>query len=116
MLKVNGVLLERDCKLTESLDDAPRSDHISVSYNSNNLYTMFLVLSYWGVHMLCCMPIQIAILHQDKSDALNAQLCKYLKDGCVAARIIVYPSYNLLKWKVWCLHISLFRSHCVTNL
>lgn len=41
VLEGKCVLLERDCKLTESLDDAPLSDPISVAYNSNNLYTMF---------------------------------------------------------------------------
>lgn len=41
VLKGKDVLLERDCKLTESLYDAPLSDPVSVAYNSINLYTMF---------------------------------------------------------------------------
>lgn len=71
-----ALIVERDCKLTESLYDAPLSDPVSVAYNSINLYTMFS-LNLFFFARLCrilkgsfllmskctwCMPIDIAIL------------------------------------------------------
>ncbi|KAH0866232.1 hypothetical protein HID58_083443 [Brassica napus] len=49
------------------------------------------------VHMMYAN--QYSDFDQDRSDVFNVDLCKHLKSGCVAARITVYPSYNLLKRK-----------------
>ncbi|KAF2619474.1 hypothetical protein F2Q68_00042358 [Brassica cretica] len=49
------------------------------------------------VHMMYAN--QYSDFDQDRSDVFNVDLCKHLKSGYVAARITVYPSYNLLKRK-----------------
>ncbi|KAG5387170.1 hypothetical protein IGI04_038640 [Brassica rapa subsp. trilocularis] len=71
VLQVNGTLLDRDCPLTERLDQAPIDD--------SNLQKF--------------IPTKV------RSDAMNAQLVKHVRGGCVAARIVVYPSYLKLEGK-----------------
>ncbi|KAF3498929.1 hypothetical protein DY000_02057686 [Brassica cretica] len=87
VLKGKDVLLERDCKLTESLYDAPLSDPDLERFIPADV----------KVHMMYAN--RYSDFDQDRSDVFNADLCKHLKGGCVAARITVYPSYNLLKGK-----------------
>ncbi|CAF2115349.1 unnamed protein product [Brassica napus] len=82
-----ALIVERDCKLTESLYDPPLSHPDLERFIPTDVQ----------VHRMYAN--RYSDFDQDRSDVFNADLCKRLKGGCVAARITVYPSYNLLKGK-----------------
>ncbi|RID48492.1 hypothetical protein BRARA_I05001 [Brassica rapa] len=87
VLQVNGTLLDRDCPLTERLDQAPIDD--------SNLQKF--IPTKVRVHSI--YPKRNSNFSQRRSDAMNAQLVKHVRGGCVAARIVVYPSYLKLEGK-----------------
>ncbi|XP_009117918.1 uncharacterized protein LOC103842985 isoform X1 [Brassica rapa] len=113
VLQVNGTLLDRDCPLTERLDQAPIDDSVSVFIRVLSFFHFFLsssaVFLFFLQNLQKFIPTKVRVhsiypkrnsnFSQRRSDAMNAQLVKHVRGGCVAARIVVYPSYLKLEGK-----------------
>ncbi|KAH0866301.1 hypothetical protein HID58_083512 [Brassica napus] len=86
-----GILLERDCPLTERIDGTVSEETDCTRYYAKKVTK----------HML--HPGRSRMATQKKYELFHADLIEKLKGGVVAVGVSVYPSYSNLKHKDECL-------------